>query len=66
MISGEICGVIFFLAKKPTFDQCMANIKKCYKLEDYFTKTIILYFEDDMPFPLHLSYCVNFKLCDLN
>ncbi len=23
MISGEICGVIFFLAKKPTFDQCL-------------------------------------------
>ncbi len=24
MISGEICGVIFFLAKKPTFDQCLS------------------------------------------
>ncbi len=23
MILGEICGVIFFLAKKPTFDQCI-------------------------------------------
>ena len=23
MISGEISGVIFFLAKKPTFDQCV-------------------------------------------
>ena len=22
MISGKISGVIFFLAKKPTFDQC--------------------------------------------
>ena len=28
MLSGEICGVIFFLAKKPTFDQCMM----CYIL----------------------------------
>ena len=29
MISGEICGVIFFLAKKPTFDQCI----KCTKTD---------------------------------
>ncbi len=25
MISGEIYGVIFFLAKKPTFDQCIPD-----------------------------------------
>ena len=26
MISGKISGVIFFLAKKPTFDQCMRGM----------------------------------------
>ncbi len=33
MISGEICGVIFFLAKKPTFDQWVI----CVNFLDAFT-----------------------------
>ncbi len=28
MISGKISGVIFFLAKKPTFDECTGKFMK--------------------------------------